>query len=292
MVKNLSSIAIIGFGEAGAAMASGFAGLDIRAYDIRIEDPDSHIAEEMQKHDVTAASDVVTALYETKLIFSLVTADQALVAAQSAAEHIAPDALFLDCNSCAPSTKAQSAAAITAAGGHYIDVAIMAPIHPRAHKTPMLIAGEAADDALIAMQQLGMDVTMVGKVVGRASTIKMLRSIMVKGMEALSAECFRAACRAGVASEVAASLDASQNSLGWKDQAAYNLERMTTHGIRRAAEMREVSKTLHDLGISSAMTDGAIEWQQYLGDMQTDLSDVDGLHSRVATIDEIDTNKS
>lgn len=292
MIQNHSGVTIIGFGEAGAAIASGLACPVMTAYDIKIDDPALQKTSEIESYGVTAAPDMATALTGTTIIFSVVTADQALAAARAAAAHIAPDTLFLDCNSCAPSTKIQSAAIITAAGGRYIDVAIMAPIQLRAHKTPMLISGESADDAQTTMQALDMDVTVVGRTVGRASTIKMLRSVMIKGIEALSAECFRAACRAGVAGEVAASLDASQSQLGWTDQTTYNLERMTTHGIRRAAEMREVAKTLSDLGVSSAMTNGTIDWQQSFGDLQLDLSDIDGLHHRIATIDEIDTPES
>ena len=42
--------------------------------------------------------------------------------------------------------------------------------------------------------------------VGRASSIKMVRSIMVKGLEALTAECSLAAAAAGVSEEVFPSL--------------------------------------------------------------------------------------
>ena len=149
----------------------------------------------------------------------------------------------------------------------------------------MLVAGEHAEAAIELMLALDMKPTHVPGPVGRASTIKMIRSVLVKGIEALTAECFSAACRAGVADEVAASLDASQNHDGWKDQATYNMERMTTHGIRRAAEMREVAITLSDLGIPCRMTASTIEWQENFGHLGLSLLDTEGLEARVNAIE-------
>ena len=286
MTQSNSETCLIGFGEAGTALAHGFAGNGFTAYDIQMDANGSVMRAAMQAHNVRPSNGIKDALSAAHVIFSVVTADQALTVATAAAPHILPGALFFDCNSCAPSTKLAASEIIEAAGGRYVDVAIMAPIESARHQTPMLIASPHAEDALAAMHALEMKVTKVGNNIGRASTIKMLRSVMIKGIEALTAECFRAACRAGVADDVAASLDASQTTKGWADQAAYNLERMTTHGIRRAAEMREVAKTLQDLGIDSHMTNGTIDWQAAYGAMGIDVADIAGLHQRVAAIEE------
>jgi 3-hydroxyisobutyrate dehydrogenase-like beta-hydroxyacid dehydrogenase len=106
------------------------------------------------------------------------------------------------------------------------------------------------------------DVRVVGAEVGRASAIKMIRSVMVKGIEALSAEMMLAAAAAGVTDEVLASLDASEQAKPWAERVAYNVERMTTHGARRAAEMEESAKTLTALGVEPVMTSGTVERQR------------------------------
>ena len=87
-------------------------------------------------------------------------------------------------------------------------------------------------------------------------------------MEALTAECFLAAKRAGVEEAVMASLTASHPQMNWPKQSAYNFERMMVHGVRRAAEMREVVKMLDDLGLPSGLTSGVVDWQQSIGDLQ------------------------
>jgi 3-hydroxyisobutyrate dehydrogenase-like beta-hydroxyacid dehydrogenase len=100
--------------------------------------------------------------------------------------------------------------------------------------------------------------------VGAASSIKMIRSVMVKGLEALTAECVLAAFAAGVEEEVLGSLMKSHPGTDWPKAAAYNFERSISHGERRAAEMEEVAKTLTDLGLFADVTEGTIRWQRRL----------------------------
>jgi 3-hydroxyisobutyrate dehydrogenase-like beta-hydroxyacid dehydrogenase len=166
-------------------------------------------------------------------------------------------------NSVAPDTKRAAAAFIEAAGGRYVDVAVLAPVNPARMKVPLLLAGKAADDAAQALAQAGFAaIRVVGEDIGRASAIKMIRSVMVKGVEALTAEMMLAANRAGVAEDVLASLDASERQDSWFVRAAYNVERMTTHGLRRAAEMEESAKTLAALGVEPLMTAGTVHRQR------------------------------
>ncbi|NVK43116.1 MAG: NAD(P)-dependent oxidoreductase [Oceanospirillaceae bacterium] len=269
-------LAFIGFGEAASAVARGLteAGVrvDMRAYDIKSASDDAAVREQL-RHDCEAAgvqscATLEEALAGAELVFSLVTADQAAAAARSAASLLAPGQHFLDCNSCSPGCKAASAAAIATSGAFYSDVAVMAPIYPARQRTPLLIAGEQAPTLQSLLERLGMNATLMPGAVGAASTVKMLRSIMIKGMEALSAECFLAARSAGIEEQILQSLDKSFPGFGWREKAGYNLERMRRHGIRRAAEMREVTTTLAELGIGNEMASATTVWQQRIGDLQ------------------------
>jgi 3-hydroxyisobutyrate dehydrogenase-like beta-hydroxyacid dehydrogenase len=164
-------------------------------------------------------------------------------------------------NSVAPGTKRLAAAAIEAAGGRYVDVAMMAPVNPARLAVPLLVCGPHADAALAALADLGFsNVGSVGDEIGRASTIKMLRSVMYKGIEALTAECLIACEKAGVTDEVLGSFGND-----WASGADYRLDRMLVHGLRRAAEMAESAKTLEGLGVEPLMTRGTVARQQALG---------------------------
>jgi 3-hydroxyisobutyrate dehydrogenase-like beta-hydroxyacid dehydrogenase len=149
----------------------------------------------------------------------------------------------------------------------YVDVAIVSAIYPARHKSPMMLAGPHAVSAEPLLTALGMKTQVVGDQVGAAAAIKMIRSVMIKGIEALTLECFLAASRAGVADQVAASLHNNYPGVDWHKMSEYNIERMVSHGIRRAAEMREVADTLRELGVSPLMTAGTIERQQQLGEI-------------------------
>jgi 3-hydroxyisobutyrate dehydrogenase-like beta-hydroxyacid dehydrogenase len=216
-------------------------------------------------------------------VLSLVTADRALEAAQACAPHLAAGALYVDGNSCAPQTKRAAAAAVEASGGCHIDLAIMAPIQPRGPRTPMLAAGPAVDRAVAMLEALGMAPRAAGTVVGQASAVKMCRSVMIKGMEALVAECLLAARAAGVEAAVLASLEASDPDIHWRERAAYALERVAVHGTRRAAEMHEVAATVAALGLPSAMSAATAEWQARIGALGLP-ADRDGLEPQADRI--------
>lgn len=270
------TLALIGFGEAGQAFAKGWRDCGIpvaRAFDLCGIPDDSGIT----------GGDRATVLDNADTVFCLVTADQALAAAAECVPHLSPGVFWFDGNSCAPGTKRKSADVIEAAGGHYIDCAIMAPVHPRLHATPVLLSGPKAGPAAERLAGLAMNARVVGPAVGSASAIKMMRSIMIKGLEALHAECFLAARKAGVETEVMASLMASDPGMDWPARAAYNLERMTRHGIRRAAEMREVVLTLNELGLPGDLTASVADWHQRIGEL--DLDEPEGaLWTRMDTV--------
>ena len=265
-------IALLGIGEAAGAFLEGWdrQGCQrVSAFDIKSGSPSTRgwIQERCAGLAVANCPSLAGALDGAELVVSLVTADQALNAAAEAAPLLTAGALYVDGNSCSPETKREAALQVEAAGGRYVDMAIMAPVHPRKHLTPVLLAGPHADAASWALASLGMRPGVAGDQVGQASTIKMVRSVMIKGIEALTAECMLAAHRAGVVDAVLASLQASDLGTNWRARASYNLERMMVHGGRRAAEMREVARTVAQLGISDRMSRAITEWQQTIADL-------------------------
>ena len=303
----MTIVAFIGFGEAGHAIATSLKPEGARAHDIllcdgNVEDngkgtggstgdskTDAARRDAMRRRiedaGVAALPDMADALHGADIVISVVTADNALAAATAAAGHIGRDALYLDMNSCAPDTKRAAAKRVNDGGGTYVDVAVMAPILTAGHRTAMIASAPDAKAVAARLSDAGLSPVFVGDEIGRASTIKMLRSVMIKGVEALAAECFGAAVKAGVASEVARSLDASRTDQGWMARAAYTMERMTSHGTRRAAEMREAAATLKALGTAPAMTLGTIERQERIGGLGLTLDADAPLETQMAHIE-------
>jgi 3-hydroxyisobutyrate dehydrogenase-like beta-hydroxyacid dehydrogenase len=263
-------VAFIGFGEAGQALAGGLREdgvAQVSAWDILFAQPaGAKLVQAAATLGVRVASSPADAVQGADIIFCAVTASSSLIAAESVKPHLGPDQFLLDINSVSPARKAEVGRAMQG-HGRYCDVAVMAPVHPTRHRTPMLLAGPFADALAPVMQQMGMGVGIAGGEIGMAAAIKMIRSVMVKGLEALSFECFVAAHRAGVTDQIFASLQESFPGLDWRAQVQYNLERMDRHGIRRAAEMREVAATLDELGLDPAVTRGTIAQQQRMGEL-------------------------
>ncbi len=289
---NRPSVAFIGFGEAAAAFVTGWADRTpsrLRAYDVKTDDAATR---EAKRADYDAAEIVgcatgVEAVSGADIVFSLVTADQAFAAAEATAAALDGPALFFDCNSCAPQTKRRSAAVIEAAGGRYVDVAVMAPVRPKLHRTPVLVSGPHMEAALEAMATLDMAAAGANGEVGVASAIKLCRSVMIKGLEALSAEFILAARSLGVEEAAVASLEASNPEFPWRERVAGSLERMTVHGLRRAAEMRETAVMIEALGLPPRMAAATAEGQQAIGDLRLAPGPQDGPQVGLAAADRL-----
>lgn len=251
-------VALVGFGEAGEAFArSGNWREAASAWDIARKR-----RRNMRACGVTACDLAKDTFADAQLVLSLVTADQTLPATYDYAPLLRCETIWCDMNSVAPDTKRSAASLIESAGGRYVDVAVMAPVD-KGLAVPLLVSGPHALAAQPLLEALGFsNIRVVGEEIGRASAIKMIRSVMVKGLEALSWECAAAAEAAGVFDEVMASLDASEKPLMWAERIAYNRERMETHGARRAAEMEESARTLQGLGVEPVMTRGTIALQR------------------------------
>ena len=265
----------IGFGEAGQAIASGLreSGVErIAAWDILFPHTDGErLRRSAEAIGVRCASSAAEAVRDADIIVSAVTAAASVDAAQSVKAHLAGKPFFLDINSVSPGRK-QETAKLLGGGARYVDVAVVAAIYPARHQTPLLLAGPDAEAAAAIMKALDMRMTIAGAEIGAAAAIKMVRSVMIKGIEALTLECFLAAARAGVVDEVAASLKNNYPGLDWSKVIPYNLERMASHGGRRAAEMEEVAATLRELGVEPLMTVATVKHQRDMGQIGTQQS--------------------
>jgi len=267
-------IAFIGFGEAGQAISRGLLGgakPEIRAYDIQFGKPVGAPLEAAARAlGVTLARDHADAVREADIVFLAVTASSSREAATSCLPGLGKGQLFLDVNSVSPRCKIETAALVSPTGAAYVDVAVMAPVAPYLHKVPCLIGGPGAAALAPRAAALGMKMDLVSPEVGPASAIKMFRSIVVKGLEAILVESMTASSEYGVEARVLASLQETFPGIDWEKLAGYMLERVVSHGKRRAAEMREVSATLESIGMQPIMAAATAARQQWLADLGVD----------------------
>lgn len=254
-----TSISIIGFSEAGQAFAAGLrrAGADVRTHDVRLKGgaDSAALLDAARAADVTAAEDLEQAVNWAEIVLSAVTAGSASTVAREAAPILGPGSIFLDLNSISPKEKAVGAACVEAGDGAYVDGAIMSPVAPHGHATPILAGGARAPDAADKLSALGMSITVVGTEIGTASAVKMCRSIVMKGIEAIVLEALVTASRFDVAEQVVASLARSYPGIDWPQRSAYLIGRVVKHGRRRVEEMQEAAVTVREAGLEPIMAE-------------------------------------
>jgi 3-hydroxyisobutyrate dehydrogenase-like beta-hydroxyacid dehydrogenase len=264
-------VAIVGFGEVGGTFGSDLAaqGVEVTVFDILLHAKASREAmvAKARESKVQAKESLADCLRDADLAISAVTASSALDVAKDSCCALCPGQVFLDINSVSPATKRAMAEHFAKSDAWFVEAAVMAAVQPQRLKVPMLLGGAHAADLAPGLQALGMNATVASEQIGVASAIKMCRSVLIKGLEAITLECLFAARRYGAEEAVLASLAATFPGMGWDEKLPdYLIGRVAEHGKRRAAEMREAAEAVRDIGMDPLMAEAAAERQEWLVD--------------------------
>ncbi|MBI5264921.1 MAG: NAD(P)-dependent oxidoreductase [Bradyrhizobium sp.] len=268
--SNQWHVGLVGYGEVGKILAEDLRkeGLRVSAYDIKLDDDRaSPLREHAARIGVALATSHAALAKEADLIVSAVTASQAVPVAQACAPAVKPGSFFLDFNSASPGAKGRAAALIDGAGGRYVEGAVMTSVPPYRIKVPLLLGGGSAAALAPLLREIGFDAKVASDRLGVASAVKMCRSIMIKGMEAMVIESFTTARAYGVEDAVLASLAETFPSIDWEKQGAYFFQRVIEHGRRRAEEVREVAETVREAGLTPWSAQGTAERQAFIADL-------------------------
>jgi 3-hydroxyisobutyrate dehydrogenase-like beta-hydroxyacid dehydrogenase len=264
------SIGLVGYGEVGKILAAALVRRDVAwvgTWDILLPDPASGPA--MRAHAaqarVHAASSLADLLERAEVVISAVTASQAVAVAREAVPAIRPGTWFVDLNSASPGAKREMSALVDGAGGRFVESAVMTSVPPYGIRVPMLLGGARAAGLRDLLAPIGFAMEVASPEVGVASAIKMCRSVMIKGLEALVTESFTAARAYGVEQRVLASLHETFPTLDWESLGSYLMSRSALHGKRRAEEMREVAVTVREAGLEPWMASATAERQDWMG---------------------------
>jgi 3-hydroxyisobutyrate dehydrogenase-like beta-hydroxyacid dehydrogenase len=255
----MQQLGLIGFGEVGRIFAAGLGAhfACVRVWDIDLRAVPDGVQACASLHELAQNCD---------LVISAVTAANTLAVAQEAAPHLCPGSVFLDLNSASPGTKLQASLAVEAAGAHYVEAGVMTSVPPFGIKVPMLLGGPQAQALSGRCNAMGMDTRAVAATIGTASAIKMCRSVMIKGLEALVIESYTTARAYGVEAHVLPTLAETFPSIDWEKTGGYFFSRVAQHGKRRAEEMRECAHTVGEVGFAPLMAEAIAEKHQWVAD--------------------------
>ena len=262
--------ALIGYGEVGRILAEDLRaqGVEVAAFDLKLHGP---AADALQghavAHGVVMAASHAQAVAGAELVVSAVTASQTVAVAQAAAPGLVPGAFFLDFNSASPGAKAQAAQVVNAAGGRYVEGAVMTSVPPYRIRVPLLLGGPEAAALEPLLNAMGFAAKVASEQLGVASATKMCRSIMIKGLEAMVIESLTTARHYGVEDAVIASLQETFPGIDWEKQGAYFFQRVIEHGRRRSEEVREVAQTVREAGLAPFSAAGTADRQAHIADL-------------------------
>ena len=265
------NIGLVGYGEVGRILAEDLRKQDVKvaAYDIKLRSDQAGgtLRGHASAHGVALTVSHADLAAQADFIISAVTASQAVPVAQACGPAVKQGAWFLDFNSASPGAKQRAAAVIDGGGGRYVEGAVMTSIPPYRIKVPLLLGGAGAEALAPLLVELGFDAKVASKELGVASAVKMCRSVMIKGMEAMVIEAFTTARAYGVEDAVLASLRETYPGIDWEKQGAYFFQRVIEHGRRRSEEVREVAETVREIGLSPWSAQGTAERQAWVADL-------------------------
>ncbi len=241
-------VAVLGLGEAGAEFARDLvaAGADVRGYDPKAAAPQG----------VQVRGSDADAVRDAELVFSLTTAHEAEPALRDALPALVSGTVWAEANTGTPASKVRLAEEAAAAGVELVDVAIMAPVPGKGIRVPMQVSGPPAARFAAMMQRFGIRVEQVPGPVGVASSRKLLRSVVYKGVAAAVVEALAGAEAAGCEDWFREHIAGEFVSFD-----ADTLERLITgtyaHAARRTEEMEAAALQLADLGVTPRIASAA-----------------------------------
>lgn len=246
----MTTIAILGLGEAGRRYARGLAraGAVVRGFDPhhRADVPG------LTQHD-----DVSDAVGDADAVLSLVHGSIAGEVAAGAIASLRRGAVYADLNAAAPAAKAAIAAQARERGIRMADVAVLAPVPRAGHATPLLASGDGAEALAELLRPFGVPIEVLEGEAGEAARRKLLRSVFMKGLAAVVIETLDAAAAAGAEGWMRAQIAAELGPDG--DAMVDRLVAGTyQHAARRAHEMRDALAELESQGVPADMTRAAL----------------------------------
>jgi 3-hydroxyisobutyrate dehydrogenase-like beta-hydroxyacid dehydrogenase len=249
------AVAVLGLGEAGAAIARDMAvsGNRVLGFDPVQQPPDG----------VEAAPTPTDAIAAAEIVLSVNSAAVALEVAEAAAPALAAGKLYADLNTTAPALKRALAAVIEPTGARFADVALMEPVPDWGVRTPALASADGAETYQAQLGAFGAPVICVGPEPGAAAARKLARSVFMKGQAAAIGEALAAAERLGCEEWLYGDIESTLTRADGRLLRRL-VEGSRKHAGRRVDEMAAAVEMLEELEVEPRVSAAAEAWLRSL----------------------------
>jgi len=234
----LTPIGIIGMGQLGRSLARSLREQGVNH--VLVYDQSTDTAMARAEAAGLRLLDGPQGLRAADIVFSAVNAAGAVAAARTCAPLLAEDAVYVDLNSMGSPEKRAVADVVTAAGRRFVDGAVLGAAADGI-RMPIILSGPDAERVVSRLEPLGMNVRAVSAEVGHAASIKIVRSVLAKGLEVLYVEALLAARQLGVEDEV---LKTFCDWLDARPAAASASILVTTHLLHAERRMHELDMSI------------------------------------------------
>ncbi|OGP69048.1 MAG: hypothetical protein A2169_11550 [Deltaproteobacteria bacterium RBG_13_47_9] len=250
-------IGFIGFGEVARALSKRMKeqGREIVVYD-KFADRVRTKAEELKMPLIETMEDLIRSC---SLILSSTWPDTALEVAKEAAAFLHPGKTYGDLNSISPETTGEIEKTIATVGADFVKIAIMAGIPDRGFAVPLLAGGTKAEEIAGILSRSGLTIQAISNDPKHPAAIKILRSVCLKGLVALTFEMLKGAQKYGVCDQVLESASEVMSKTSFKETLSNWIASTAIHARRRAKEMEEAIETLETVGVKPIMSVGTKE---------------------------------
>lgn len=245
------TITLFGLGEAGSHFARDLvdAGIAVTAFDP---------APVLTPQGVRRFDDPSEAVRDAQAVFALTAASDAETAITQALNTIPEGALYADFATAPAGLKKRLAAHAAGRDLAFADVALLAIVPGNGIRATALVSGTGAERFVDLMRPLGMPVEALSGEAGDAATRKLLRSVMMKGLAAVTIEALRAAQAAGCTDWLWDNLAAEITRADARTLARL-VKGSKQHALRRLHEMEASRALLEELGVEPLMTRSTVE---------------------------------
>lgn len=253
-------LAVLGLGEAGSIYAGGLSG---RGVDVTAFDPRASATPPGVIRTATPAA----AVADAELVLSLVGGSASEEVAASALPHLSAGVVYADMNTSSPMVKAAIADAAAGHGTLFADVAILAPAPRSGILTPLLASGSGSRRLLELLRPYSIPIERIEGPAGTAASLKLLRSVFMKGLAALVFETMAAAERHD-ATEFMRQQIAEELGPNGESLVGRLMSGTLSHAVRREHEMRDALDHLASLRTPTWMTEATITWLRRIAESE------------------------
>jgi 3-hydroxyisobutyrate dehydrogenase-like beta-hydroxyacid dehydrogenase len=251
--------AFIGFGELGSSLAGGLghSGVHlIRAYMRERSQPAAAaaLAQRLHRAGVHRSASLEEAIAGATAVLSVVPASASREVVESCAPLLDAGAYYVDLTAAAVADKREAAVLVGRAGALYVDVAVLGTVSTSGFEVPIVASGPGARGWQALVNPEGLAVEAIDAPAGHATLLKLLRSIYMKGRDALIVEMMLTARRYGLEDRVAASIQGPGERVTFPALAERVLCAVAVHAERRADELRGSSQIVREAGVDPVMT--------------------------------------